>query len=109
MDDENVETFDRDTVLVMLSDGLGKLKEKIDSGRIRDEKKEKVKINQYRSFIYGCLTFNTILKDKQIDVMMKDIKAIKEAVNSEIVSEPNELSKEDLEVVENTLAKIEES
>ena len=109
MDDGKVETFDRDAVLEMLSGSLAKIKEKAYSGKVKDEKNEKVRISWHRTLIHGCLTYNTILKDKQIDVMMKDIKAIKETVTMQDIPDSTELSKKDLEVVENTLAKIEES
>lgn len=107
MINEEKEIFERDKILELLSESIKNIKHKIDKGRIKDEKKEKLKIEQYRALVYSCNTYNTILKDKQIDTMAKDIEIIKTAVISNEVENKEEL-KEDLEVVEQALAKIEE-
>lgn len=104
---ENIEPFERDNILKLLSESITELKKKAFIGRIKDEKKAKVKTDQFRALIYSCNVYNTVLKDKQIDTMQKDIEIIKMAVISNEVENKEEL-KEDLEVVEEALAKIEE-
>lgn len=101
MENGKIKTLDRDAVLEILSNGLDSLKNKIDNGRVRDNKVEKVKIEQYRALIYGCVSYNTILKDKQIDDMTKDIETIKSAVIVEKSTEyePSEKEKEEIELV----------
>lgn len=105
-ENENIETFQRDNILNLLSESITELKKKAFTGRIKDEKKAKVKTDQFRALIYSCNVYNTVLKDKQIDIMQKDIETIKNAVISEEVTNTEEI-KEDLEIVEEALAKIE--
>jgi hypothetical protein len=83
MTNEKKEIFERNTILELLSESITNIKKRIDKGRIRDEKKEKLKVEQYRALVYMCNTYNTILKDKQIDKMNKQIEEISSLIKND--------------------------
>lgn len=66
--------------LAILDDAINNLHHKATSGRIRDEKKEKLKIDMYRTLIYGVNVANSVYKDKQIDDMAADFEKLKKGL-----------------------------
>ena len=68
IDDSNKRIF----YLAILDDAINNLHYKATHGRIRDEKKEKLKIDMYRALFYGVNVANSVYKDKQIDDLAAD-------------------------------------
>ncbi len=67
----------RDNYLLILNDAINYLHNKAVNGRIRDAKKERVKIDYIRALVYAISTANGVYKDKQLDKMEKDIEMLK--------------------------------
>lgn len=70
----------RDFYLAVLDDAINNLHHKATKGRIRDVKKEKLKIDMYRALFYGVNVANSVYKDKQIDKMADDFEKLKKGL-----------------------------
>jgi len=70
----------RDFYLAVLDDAINNLHHKATKGRIRDVKKEKLKIDMYRALFYGVNVANSVYKDKQIDKMADDFERLKKGL-----------------------------
>ena len=70
----------RDLYLSILDDAIHHLHHKATNGRIRDVKKEKLKIDMYRALFYGVNVANSVYKDKQIDKMADDFEKLKKGL-----------------------------
>ena len=70
----------RDFYLAVLDDAINKLHYKATNGRIRDVKKEKIKIDMYRALFYGVNVANSVYKDKQIDKLADDFERLKKGL-----------------------------
>lgn len=70
----------RDFYLAVLDDAINNLHHKATKGRIRDAKKEKLKIDMYRALFYGVNVANSVYKDKQIDKMADDFEKLKKGL-----------------------------
>ena len=70
----------RDFYLAVLDDAINKLHYKATNGRIRDAKKEKIKIDMYRALFYGVNVANSVYKDKQIDKLADDFEKLKKGL-----------------------------
>jgi len=57
--------FDREALLALLSTAIDSLRFKIERGRIRDIKNEKLRLEQLRVLFYGCSVANAVLKEKE--------------------------------------------
>ena len=86
----------RDFYIALLDDSLNSLHHKITKGRIRDVKKEKLKIDMYRALFYGVNVANSVYKDKQIDKMADDFDKLKKGL----------LIKNDIEIGANESAEL---
>lgn len=104
MMDEKKEIFERDKILELLSESIKNIKHKIDNGRIKDEKKEKLKIEQYRSLVYSCNTYNSILKDKQLDDLDNQLTELKTLLINQQYN--NEATTEEIEEVEEIIKEL---
>lgn len=71
----------REYLMDILNTNLNKMNNKFVKGRIKNDKNEKIKIEQFRSLVYAINTLNSILKDKQIDTMSKDLANLKESLS----------------------------
>lgn len=76
IDDSNKRIF----YLAILDDAINNLHYKATHGRIRDEKKEKLKIDMYRALFYGVNVANSVYKDKQIDDLAADFEKLKKGL-----------------------------
>lgn len=70
----------RDFYLAVLDDAINNLHHKATKGRIRDAKKEKLKIDMYRALFYGVNVANSVYKDKQIDKLADDFEKLKKGL-----------------------------
>lgn len=88
----------RDLYLSILDDAINKLHHKAINGRIRDVKKEKVKIDTYRALFYGVNVANSVYKDKQIDKMADDFEKLKKGllIKSDSTNGAAEISDDEL-------------
>lgn len=59
----DLRTDDYDTMLEQLDGAIGELTEKIESGRIRDPERDKVRLKQYRTLGYLIRTKRKVLED----------------------------------------------
>lgn len=101
---EVVSKISREEVLNILSDNILKMNKKIQRGQIRDNEKEKIRIQQFKAIVYGCNTFNNILKDEQMDMILEELESIKSSINQ---STKEEIA-EDMKVVEEAIKKLNE-
>lgn len=88
----------RDLYLSILDDAINHLHHKATNGRIRDVKKEKVKIETYRALFYGVNVANSVYKDKQIDKMADDFEKLKKGllIKNDSTNDDDELSDAEL-------------
>lgn len=77
---ELMDVNEREHYLIIMNDAINYLHHKAVNGKVRDAKKEKVKIDYFRALIYAVNTANSIYKDKQIDDMAADIELLKNAI-----------------------------
>lgn len=70
----------RDFYLAVLDDAINMLHYKATKGRIRDAKKEKLKIDTYRALFYGVNVANGVYRDKQIDKLAADFEKLKKGL-----------------------------
>jgi hypothetical protein len=70
----------RDFYLAVLDDAINNLHYKATKGRIRDAKKEKLKVDMYRALFYGVNVANAVYRDKQIDKMADDFEKLKKGL-----------------------------
>lgn len=101
---EVLSKMSREEVLNILSDNILKMNKKIQRGQIRDNEKEKIRIQQFKAIVYGCNTFNNILKDEQMDMVLEELQSIKQSINKSTAEE----IAEDMKVVEDTIRKLNE-
>ena len=73
--------IDRDTLLNILSEIVKTQHYKIKSGRIRDLKNEKLKLESVRVLAYLCSVYNGILKDRDLTDIEKRLEALENANN----------------------------
>ena len=71
--------LDRDTLLNMLSEIVKTQHYKIKSGRIRDAKNEKIKLDSVRVLAYLCSVYNGILKDRDLSDIEKRLEVLENA------------------------------
>lgn len=88
----------RNLYLSILDDAIHHLHHKATNGRIRDAKKEKVKIDMYRALFYGVNVANSVFKDKQIDKMADDFEKLKKGllIKNDSTNDAAELSDDEL-------------
>ena len=70
----------RDFYLAVLDDAINNLHYKATNGRIRDVKKEKLKVDMYRALFYGVNVANAVYRDKQIDLLVDDFEKLKKGL-----------------------------
>lgn len=98
--------MDRTMILDILSENIQVMNKKVRNNRIRDIEKEKVKVTQMKAVVYACNVYNNILKDDQVDKLEREIEFIKRAITED---KNKEKIAEDLEVVEETIKKLNET
>ena len=76
VDDCNERAF----YLAILNDAITNLHYKVSKGRIKDAKKEKLKIDMYRALFYGVNVANNVYKDKQIDNLESEFEKLKKGL-----------------------------
>lgn len=79
----------RDFYLAVLDDAINNLHYKATKGRIRDAKKEKLKVDMYRALFYGVNVANSVYKDKQIDLLVDDFEKLKKGL---LIKDTGEIS-----------------
>ncbi len=80
-------------------------------GRIRNEEHEKIKINQLKLIINGCNVGNRILKDYQLDLLQREMDALKEGLimkesSDMTIVEISPRAIEEIEDLDNKIAEI---
>ena len=85
----------RDFYLAVLDDAINKLHHKATNGRIRDDKKEKLKIDTYRALFYGVNVANSVYKDKQIDKLAADFEKLKKGL---LIKDTDKIASGDAEI-----------
>ncbi len=77
---EYIKEITRENILEELKTSYNTLKNKLINGRIKDNEKEKIRIQQYKVLNQIAKTMNDILKQKELAEMQEEIKEIKEAI-----------------------------
>ena len=95
---------DRDMLLHTLGDTIANLKYKTEKGKIKNAKNESVKVNYNRALIYAISTYNSILKDRQIDKLATQIEDLKRGIKTP--NEDNTTTEDDVEKLEKLINKI---
>jgi len=72
-------TENYDVMLEQLDAAIGEIGDKIESGRIRDAEKEKVRIQYYRALGYLIRTKRKVLEDKTLEDLEAEIQELKDA------------------------------
>lgn len=93
----------RDFYLAVLDDAINKLHHKATNGRIRDDKKEKLKIDMYRALFYGVNVANSVYKDKQIDKLAADFEKLKKGL---LIKETEKIESGDTEITDAELNEL---
>ena len=70
----------RQEVLSILAEAIDKQHEKVTKGRIFNPENEKIKINMWKSLVHTCQTYNTIMKDMQLDEIKYELQEITNAM-----------------------------
>lgn len=87
----------RDFYLAVLDDAINNLHHKATKGRIRDAKKEKLKIDMYRALFYGVNVANNVYKDKQIDKLADDFEKLKKGL---LIKETDKIATGNVEITD---------
>jgi hypothetical protein len=74
--------FDREALITLLSGAIDSLRFKVEKGRIRDIKNEKLRLEQLRVLFYGCSVANAVLKEKEALEIEKRIEALEHVFKS---------------------------
>jgi len=77
-------TENYDVMLEQLDAAIGEIGDKIESGRIRDAEKEKVRIQYYRALGYLIRTKRQVLEDKTLEDLEAEIRELKEARENDV-------------------------
>ena len=72
--------IDRDKLLSILTRVIKSLEFKIEKGRIRDLRNEKLRLEQLRVLFYGCSVANSVLKDKNAEEIDKRLTELEYAI-----------------------------
>ena len=82
---------------------------KVYNGRIRDEEKEKIKIQQLKLIINACNVGNRVLKDRQLDDYEEDMKALRDGLNFKLNNDDDviELSPQAIQEIEDLDERLE--
>lgn len=75
---ESSESPEREEIMALLEDGLQEAHRKVTSGRVRDEEKERVRIQWIRALAYAAGQYRQLKRDEQIDELEERIEAIGE-------------------------------
>lgn len=93
--DEIIKPKTRAYFLEVVNDVIINLQHKAIRGKVKNPRNEKVKIDYYRALIYAINTGNTVLKDKQLDELEKDLELLKNGLIN-IPDEDEDISEEKL-------------
>ncbi len=73
--------IDRDKLLNLLADVIQNQHTKITSGRIRDARNEKIRLESVRVLAYLCSVYNAVLKDRDLSEIEARLEALENANN----------------------------
>lgn len=98
----------RDSYLGYLDEAINTLHHKAVSGKVRNPKTEKIKIEYFRALIYAVNTANTIYKDKQLDKLEIEMESLKRGLvfNEEKTSTTNEIKQEEIDEIDEKIDKL---
>jgi len=71
----------RDELLSLLGDVIQAQHTKITSGRIRDARNEKIRLESVRVLAYLCSVYNMVLKDRDLGEIEQRLEALEHANN----------------------------
>ena len=80
--EETVETVDYDSMLEDLDVAIEEARYKIENGRVRDAKKEKVRIKWVRALAYAVNVRRQVANDRDLQDLAEEIEELKEAYES---------------------------
>jgi hypothetical protein len=85
MYDKNLEfnNSERELVLSKLSESIDYLHHKCLKGNVRNEPKEKVRIQWFKALSYTCSIYNQISRDNEIDALKMELDEIKKILEDD--------------------------
>ena len=81
-DEINFKENQRALVLSKLSEAIDYLHNKALKGNVRDNQKEKVRIQWFKALSYSCSIYNQISRDNELDVLKEDIEELKKLMKN---------------------------
>jgi hypothetical protein len=75
-DPDELPSDDRERMLELLEDGIREAHRKVETGRIRDEEKEKLRIKWIRALAYSVAQYRKLRKDADLDELEERIERI---------------------------------
>lgn len=72
----------RGTILDTLQIAIDNLSSKAFNGRVKSPQNDRVKVSYYKALIYAISTYNSILKDTEIDELQNEIQELKEILKN---------------------------
>jgi hypothetical protein len=79
----DLRTDDYDTMLKQLDGAIDELTEKIESGRIRDPERDKVRLKQYRTLGYLIRTKRKVLEDTTLQELEQRLAKLEDGDTNE--------------------------
>jgi hypothetical protein len=70
---------DRDEMLSLMEDAIREAHRKVQSGRVKSESKEKVRIQWVRALSYSVGQYRKLIKDRDLEEMNERLEALEEA------------------------------
>ena len=83
--DKNIDfkNNERELVLSKLSETIEFLHHKCLKGNVRNEKKESIRIQWFKTFSYSCSIYNQISRDHELDTLKMELDDIKKILEDE--------------------------
>lgn len=77
-DRDEAKTAERSAVLQLLEDGVREAHRKVESGRVRDIEREKVRIQWIRALAYSAGQYRQLKNDEELDELAERIETIEQ-------------------------------
>ena len=85
----NVESVDRENLIKVTANAIMNVQHKAINGRFKDDKKENIRIQYWKTLNGLIKTLSSLINDKEIDILHDEIESLKLA-SEEINSDSNE-------------------
>jgi len=73
----NVDDIDRDNLIKVTANAISKVQHKAINGRFKDDKKENIRIQYWKTLNGLIKTLSSLINDKEIDMLQNEIESLK--------------------------------